>query len=367
MPSTKTRSLARRATMDDVARLADVSKATVSAVLNSTFHVGDTTRERVLGAIAQLNYRAQHAPRGRGRAERRSSLGVVIKEVDNPYYAEVVLGARDVAEEAGYALTVASSEGQHEAERRAVNALRANGIEGIMLTPVLDETADLAHLFDLKRRNVPLVLLERVRGLRASLVDVDNVRASRRATDHLIARGHTRLAHFAGPAYSMHSQERIEGVRLASSSASQIVLTDDDIVTTGAHLADGYRAALRYFGSRPAGERATGVTCYNDLVAIGVFRALRELGLRVPDDVSVVGFDDITLAEYAMVPLTTVRMPKRRMGALAAQMLIQQIESHTVLPPRSEMLESEIVERGSVATISTNGKRNGARRAGAHE
>jgi len=277
-----------------------------------------------------------------------------------------VLGARELAEQYGYTLVVASSEGQHEAERRAVHALRANGIEGLMLTPVLDETADLEHLFDVKRRNIPLVLLERVRGLRASLVDVDNVSASRRAADYLISRGHTRLAHFGGPGYSMHSQERIEGVRLAS-SASQIVLTDDHIVPAGAHLADGYRAAVAYFGGRPAEERATGITCYNDLVALGVCRALAELGLRVPADVSVIGFDDIALAEYATVPLTTVRMPKGRMGALAAQMLIQQIESNTVLPPRAEMLEPELVERASVARLLPNGRpapsrRNGDRR-----
>jgi len=353
--------------MNDVARLADVSKGTVSAVLNSSADVRERTRERVLGAIAKLNYRAHQAPNVRGHVERGPTLGLVIKEVDNPYYAEVVLGARDVAEQSGYTLVVASSEGQHEAERRAVHALRANGIEGIMLTPVLDETADLAHLFDAKRRNIALVLLERVRGLRASLVDVDNVRASRRAADYLIARGHTRLAHFAGPAYSMHSQERIEGVRLASSGAPQIVLTDDDIVVAGAHLADGYRAALAYFGDRRAGERATGVTCYNDLVAIGVYRALAELGLRVPADVSVIGFDDISLAEYATVPLTTIRMPKRRMGALAAQMLIQQIESHTVLPPRGEMLESELIERASVSSLAPrgSGRRSPTRQVGA--
>jgi DNA-binding LacI/PurR family transcriptional regulator len=353
---------ARRATMNDVARLADVSKATVSAVLNSSSDVREETRERVLSAIALLNYRSQHAPIGRRRAEHGPSLGLIIKEVDNPYYAEVVLGAREVAEQAGYTLVVASSEGQHEAERRAVNAFRANGVEGLMLTPVLDETADLAHLFDLKLRNIPLVLLERVRGLRASLVDVDNVGASRRATEHLISRGHTRIAHFAGPAYSMHSQERIEGVRLASSSVKHVVLTDGDIVTAGAHLADGYRAAMSYFAGRRPADRATGVTCYNDLVAVGVYRALAELGLRVPADVSIVGFDDITLAEYLPVPLTTVRMPKGQMGALAAQMLIQQIESHTVLPPRSEMLASELVERASVARRSPNGT---AGRAGA--
>jgi len=349
--------------MDDVARLADVSKGTVSAVLNSSTAVREDTRDRVLSAIAMLNYRAQHAPNGRRHAERGASLGLIIKEVDNPYYAEVILGARDVAEEYGYTLVVASSEGQHEVERRAVHALRGTGIEGLMLTPVLDETADLAHLFDIKRRNIPLVLLERVRGLRASLVDVDNVRASRLAADYLIARGHKRLAHFAGPAYSMHSEERVQGVRLASSGASRVVLKADDIVLAGAHLADGYRAALAYFGARSATTRATGVTCYNDLVAIGVYRALAELGLRVPDDVSVIGFDDISLAEYAAVPLTTIRMPKRRMGALAAQMLIQQIQSHTVLEPRGEMLESQLVERASVATLP-NGQPATRRRAG---
>ena len=354
-PPPKAESTARRATMQDVARLADVSKATVSAVLNSSSDVREHTRERVLSAIALLNYRAQHAPARRDRDKRGSTVGIVIKEVDNPYYAEIVLGARDIAEQSGHMLIVASSEGEHDAECRAVHSLRAKGIDGIMLTPVLDETADLAHLFDLKQRNIPLVLLERVRGLRASLVDVDNVRASRRAADYLIAHGHTRLAHFAGPPYSMHSRERLDGVRLASSAASPILFTENNIVTAGAHLADGYRAAMSYFGKRPPSERATGITCYNDLVAIGVCRALAELGLRVPADVSVIGFDDIALAEYASVPLTTVRMPKRQMGALAASMLIQQIESHTVLPPRAEMLEAEIVERASVARPDDNG------------
>jgi DNA-binding LacI/PurR family transcriptional regulator len=143
--------------------------------------------------------------------------------------------------------------------------------------------------------------------------------------------------------------------RLASSAAPQIVVTENDIVTAGAHLADGYRAAMSYFdGSHPR-NRATGITCYNDLVAIGVCRALADLGLRVPAAVSVIGFDDIALAEYASVPLTTVHMPKRRMGVMAASMLIQQIESHTVLPPRAEMLESEVIERASVARPNEDG------------
>jgi len=261
-----------------------------------------------------------------------------------------VLGARRVAEARGYTLLVASSEGDFETERRAVTLLRTKGVDGLMVTPVLDATADLAHLFDLKRRNFPFVLLEQVLGVQASLVDVENVEASRRATEYLIARGHTRLAHFIGPTYSMHSQERADGARWAC-SASHIALAEEDMVPAGAHLADGYRAGLAYFSGRPPEARATGVTCYNDLVAVGLYRALAELGLRVPDDVSVIGFDDIPLAEYLTVPLTTIRMPKERMGALAAQMLIEHVEAQDVLPPRRATLESELVERASVRTI----------------
>ena len=340
----------KRVTMGDVARLAAVSKATVSAVLNGTGMVKESTRMRVHEAIRRLNYRAGPVLSGYAYTHGPKSLGLVIKEVDNPYYAEIVLGARTVAEENEYTLFVASSEGDYEAERRAVELLRAKGIDGLIVTPVLDELADLTHLFDLKRRNFPFVLLEQVLGVRASLVDVENVDASRRATEYLIAQGHTHLVHFTGPSYSMHSQERADGTRRAC-SASHLLFTDDHVIQAGAHLADGYRAGLAYFSGRSPADRATAVTCYNDLVAVGLYRALAELGLRIPDDVSVIGFDDIPLAEYLTVPLTTVRMPTARMGALAAQMLIQHVEADAVLPPQRATLESELVIRASVRRL----------------
>jgi LacI family transcriptional regulator/LacI family repressor for deo operon, udp, cdd, tsx, nupC, and nupG len=215
---------------------------------------------------------------------------------------------------------------------------------------VLDATADLSHFFELKRRNFPFLLLEEIRGVPASLVDVDNLDASRRAVEYLIAQGHTLIVHFAGPGYSSHSQERVDGVRRAC-SGSRLIFTDDDIVPAGAHLEDGYRAALEFFGARAAGTRPTAVTCYNDLVAIGVCRALAELGLRVPEDVSVVGYDDIPLAEYLPVPLTTVRVPKLRMGQLAAEMLIRQIEAKEMLPPQKVYLDAELVVRGSTRAL----------------
>ncbi|MDB4879379.1 MAG: regulatory protein LacI, partial [Gemmatimonadetes bacterium] len=241
--------------MSDVARQAGVSKATVSAVLNGTAVVTPGTTERVLAAIELLNYRAAPTP-APAKARSGAGLGIVVKELDNPYYAEVVAGVRTVADRHGYSLLVASSEGDYEAERRAVDLLRAKDVDGLIVTPVLHERVDLTHLFELKRRNFPFVLLEEVIGVRASLVDVDNVEAARIAAEHLIALGHTRLVHLAGPAYSMHSRQRADGVRRAC-SASHLVFGDEHVLAAGAHLADGYRTGLAYFGGVPAARRAT--------------------------------------------------------------------------------------------------------------
>lgn len=338
-----------RPTITDVAREAGVSKATVSAVLNDAGAVKESTRARVLEAIARLNYRpSQLAPQDRVHDGR--SLGIIVKEIDNPYYAEVVLGARSCAERNGYSLAVLSSEGDYGAERRAVELLRAKHVDGLIAMPVLDEHADLSHFFDLKRRNFPFVLLEAVRGVPASLVDIDNTDASRRAVEHLIQLGHTRIVHFAGPAYSMHTHERIDGVRRAC-SASRLIFGDDDILPAGAHLEGGYRAGLEFFRAVASERRPTAVTCYNDLVAVGLYRALRELGLRVPDDVSVVGFDDIPLAEYLHVPLTTVRVPTLRMGEIAAEMLVTHVESKTAVPVQKAYLEAQLVVRDSTRAL----------------
>jgi LacI family transcriptional regulator/LacI family repressor for deo operon, udp, cdd, tsx, nupC, and nupG len=336
----------KRATITDVAAYAGVSKATVSAVLNASAVVRGTTRDRVLSAVELLDYRPA-AGAGAAAARRTAhALGLLIKEADNPYYAGIVSGARSVAEARGYTLLVASSEGDYDSERRAVELLHGKEVDGLMVTPVLDARADLSHLFELKRRRYPFVLLEQVRGVPASLVDVDNVQAASAAAAHLIALGHTRLVHFAGPGYSMHTHERIDGVRRACSAAA-VVFTEADVVAAGAGLADGYRAALAYFRGRARGEHATAVTCYNDLVAVGLCRALAELGLRVPDDVSVVGFDDIPLAEYLSTPLTTVRVPQAAMGRLAAELLLAQVEAPAPPPPERHFLDAPLVPRAS--------------------
>ena len=348
------------ASITDVARRAGVSKATVSAVINDSGPVRDSTRDRVQAAIDALKYR--RAP-GAGAAALRQKgrcIALLIKEIDNPYYGEIIAAARAQAQTSGYTLLVVSSEGEYDAERRAVDLLQARDVDGLIVTPVLDEQTDLSHLFELKRRNFPFVLLEEIRGVQASLVDVDNVEGSRLAVAHLIELGHTRIAHFAGPSYSTHSMQRVDGVHRAC-SASRLIFTDEDVVPTGAHLEDGYRCGLDFFRGRPASKRPTAVSCYNDLVALGLCRALGELGLRVPEDVSVVGFDDISLLAYLPLALTTVRIPKAEMGRLATRMLVRQVESNEIVRPRKAFLDAELVVRASTAP-PPGAAPNGARR-----
>lgn len=349
----------KNATIHDVADLAGVSIGTVSAVINRKDTVSKNTRHKVLQAITELNYRPSSAARRRLQPPAEKSIGLVIKEIHNPYFDDIVIGVQEAAKERGYHVLVASSERIYQLEQQLVALLVAKDIEGIIINPLLDNEADLSHLFDLKRHNTPLVLLESIQGLQASMVDVDNVAASKEAVEYLMDLGHERIVHFTGPRYSMHSAERIEGVRRAF-SARHLVFDDHDIVYAGARLEAGYQTGLEFFRERKE-DRPTAVTCYNDLVAIGLIRALRELGLRVPEDVSVIGYDDIDMASYCMVPLTTVRVPKIEMGRCAAEILIQHIEALDAGTIEKVFLQTELIVRASTCALDTaKGKKKGA-------
>lgn len=335
-----------RPTIQDVADKAGVSKATVSAVINDKGTVRESTRVSVLEAIQELNYRPRPAARRRLSTETMRSVGFILREIANPYYAEIITGAESYLRERGYITLVAASEGDFKAEQRIVNLFTRKDVDGILLTPVLDGDTDLSHIFDLKRRNVSFVLLEEIRGLQASLVDVDSVEGAKAAVRHLIELGHTHIIHFAGPEYSLHSQERVDGVRGAFSE-SKLVFSKDLVVPAGDSLENGYRTGLEYFSEISPEDRPTAVTCYNDLVALGLCRALEELGLDVPEDVSVVGYDDLQLLEYlsAASRLTTVHVPKFEVGRTAAEILHHNIEGDRAMTPRKVYLHAELAIR----------------------
>jgi DNA-binding LacI/PurR family transcriptional regulator len=339
-----------RPTIQDVADLAGVSKATVSAVLNDKGTVKESTRADVLGAMRELNYRPQPAARRRLASQGLRSVGFVLREIANPYYSEIITGAESYLRERGYITVIAASEGDFKAEQRIISLFTLKDLDGILLTPVMDNETDLSHIFDLKRRNVRFVLLEEIRGVQANLVDVDNVEGAKSAARHLIELGHVHIVHFAGPEYSLHSEERVDGVRSAYSE-SQLVFSGNLVVRAGDSLEDGYRTGLQYFRQRPPEDRPTAVTCYNDLVALGLCRALDELGLRVPDDVSVVGYDDLQIIHYlaSASRLTSVRVPKFEVGRTAAEILHQEIENAAPAAPRKVYLQAQLVVRESTA------------------
>lgn len=339
-----------KTTIKDVAERAGVSSATVSNVINDKGKVSEGTRRKVLEAIEELNYRPNASAQRRLQKSSRKSIGLIIKELHNPYFADVIIGAQNRANEKGYSTMVSTSEGQRMMEKNVVDLFVEKDVDGIIINPLLDRDADLSHLFDLKRRNIPFVLLERVHGLKSNLVDVDNVQAATEVTNYLLDLGHERIMHFAGPEYSMHSDERIEGFRHAFFE-SELVYSDDFVVRAGAHLEEGYETGMDYFRNRPADERPTAVTCYNDLVAIGLLRALRELDIDVPGEVSVTGFDNVKTCDYAPVPLTTMGVPTREMGASAVDVLIRQIEGSQEHEPEVVNLQAEMTIRSSTAPI----------------
>ena len=335
-----------RPTIGDVAEKAGFSKATVSAVLNDADTVKDSTRRKVNRAIDELNYRPRAAAQNGFQADLNKSIGLIIKESDNPYFADVIAGVRNRGNEEGYTILSASSEGNYDTEQQIVDVFKNKDVDGLVIIPVLDRNADLSYLFDLKRRNFPFVLLEEVKGVQASLVNIDNEEASKMAAQRFLDEGHERIVHFAGPEYSMHSMERVRGMRQAFSESPH-VFSDDLVVQAGAHLSDGYQTGKEYFGELPVEERPTGVICYNDLVAVGLMRALRELEIDVPGEVAVIGCDDIELAQYVSTSLTSIRIPKFEMGYRAVDILIDRVELDQTPAPEKIHLDAELVQRES--------------------
>jgi DNA-binding LacI/PurR family transcriptional regulator len=198
--------------------------------------------------------------------------------------------------------------------------------------------------------NFPFVLLENVKGIQANVVNIDNIKAMKEAMKYLIDNGHSRIVHFAGPKHASHTYERIDGFRRAYSE-SHFAFNSDMIVSTGAHLEDGYKKCLEYFRERGRDDYPSAIVCYNDLVALGVMAALTEMKIRIPDEVSIVGNDDIPFSRYIPLQLTTIRAPMIELGRKAAEILIKNIESPEPLPVTKDVLDAEFVVRKSTKAL----------------
>ena len=314
--------------MRDVARLANVSVATVSAVINGTAVVSAQRAARVKKAMEALDYHADQIARGL-KTGRTGVVGVVIPDITNPFYPEVILGAEEVAGLARYSVILCNANEDPAQEQRQLNALFSHRVDGVLIA-----CSDPAIAVDrLLRRRFPIVCFDRIpEGFRGDAAATDNFAGGYEATRHLIDLGHRRIAILAGRTELSTHSGRLEGFRKAMQEAQIPVL--DEYCRTGRH-ADGDRLPFRPRAAA-AGTPPTAVFCSNNKVLLGFMRALAEAGVACPADISVVGFDDFTWTENFHPPLTMVAQPARELGRQAMHLLLSRIESSQASPMAAE-------------------------------
>jgi DNA-binding LacI/PurR family transcriptional regulator len=342
----------KKVTIEDVAKQAEVSKGTVSAVINAKNTVKPATRDHILKIMKDLNFRPKGMARNLKNGSPDKSIGIIIKDLNYPFYTSIATGAKEYANSKGYAVIITSSENDHECEKKFTHLFSTKDIKGAIIAPLVEGTAEIEHLFKLKMINYPFVLLEDVKGIQANVVAIDNLKAIKKAVKYLIDNGHTKIVHFAGPLHSTHTQERIEGFRHAFSE-SPLVFNKEMIVYVGSRYEDSFNNTMKYFENRERGNFPTAIVCFNDQQALAVLTALKELNIRVPDDISIIGNDDIYYARLYPVPLTTIRAPQQEIGRKAAEILIRNIESPSLLPNERVVLETEFIIRESTKSLNT--------------
>lgn len=309
------------ATIYDVAKKAGVSIATVSRVINNSDTVSERTRQQVEQAIKELNY----APNVIASALTKKStltLGLLIPDVSNPFFSELARGVEDASNDFGFNTIMCNTDYSIEKEATYIGLLKQKSIDGFIISTAY---CDDVNIINLLKEDIPLVLLgrdiENADGYPLDVVGSDNIKGGYIATRHLIELGHKKIACLLGPEEIKVNRERKAGYIKALKEASLKVC--EDIIFHGEFkFESGYNKTFEIFNGS---IKPTAVFAANDLTALGVIRALKALGLSVPNDVSVVGYDNTILAEIAEPPLTTVNQEMRKMGYLATELIIKRI------------------------------------------
>lgn len=333
-------------TISHVARKAGVSESTVSRVLNGTARVAATKRRAVEIAIQQTGFQPNAFARGLATG-RSNAVGVVTQAIDSPFYGEGMRGIERTLQASGYTPIFMSGHWNSDDEERCIRELIQRRVDGLILFAGR-LSADRIAAF---AQQLPIVVTGRTLDVPGVFsLAVDDEHGARLATEHLISLGHRRIAFIAGPHDHPDAQARLSGYRLALESAG--IAVHPALVTPGDFREEGGRIA----GERllAMGEPFTAVVCANDQTAFGLQLALHHGGLRVPDDVSVVGFDDLSTAAYFLPPLTTVRQPVDQMGDLSAQALLMMIDKRD---PAVRAPSVSLVVRESTRKIALAGAR----------
>ncbi|MGI8908965.1 MAG: LacI family DNA-binding transcriptional regulator [Rubrobacteraceae bacterium] len=333
--------------MKDVAERAGVSASTVSHVMNGTRKVSDGAREGVLSAIEELGYRPNLLAKGL-KTRRTFTVGLLISDIQNPFFTSVVRGVEDVALSRGYHLFLCNTDEDPSREDEYITELANKGVDGLI---VASSAPRHNHASRLRAENVPFVFMDReVEGVDADAIRVDNRLGMRLIAEHLTELGHERIAMISGPLDRASGHERYRGLKDALAEPGPGL--DDALVRFGDfRTSSGQEGARELLSLTPP---PTALVTANNQMTLGALLEIRDLGLRIPEDVSVVGFDDAEWASLVSPPLTTLAQPTYELGVRAMRLLLKRIED-----PDGDMerllLEPELVVRESTAPPAGKG------------
>ncbi|MFA5265413.1 MAG: LacI family DNA-binding transcriptional regulator [Opitutaceae bacterium] len=328
-----------RATIKDVAAKAGVSIATVSRVMAGLAGAGAEVRGRVMAAVDELKYQPDLSARGL-RARQRKLIGLVLPDLQNPFFTGLAHGVEDVLCDAGFTLLLGHSDGRAEREKRHFEVFHGEGVAGLVLVPSNAPEADYSAL---AAWNMPLVAVDRApRGLGVDLVNTNNRESSREAVGHFLSLGYRRIALVNGPAGYDVSAERLAGAQeaLVAAGLSPETLS---VVNADFHQEGGLEAMRALLA---AGKPPRAVLIANNLMTLGALQALHERRLRIPEDVAVIGFDDMPWATSLRPPLTAVAQPAEELGRTAAGLLLERLVE-PARPVRQIILRNHLCIRAS--------------------
>lgn len=326
-------------TLDDVAKISGFSKSTVSRALRNDANVNPHTKKKIKEAVQRLGYTPNIVARSL-RSRKTTTIGVIIADICNPFFPSVVRGIEDTARRKGYNIILCNTDEKYEREREALETLLQKRVDGLLIAPVQKKFDDL---LELRRREIPFVLIGRhFEPLETDHVISDDVKGAFMAAEYLIKKGHKKILFINGPSHISSARERVMGYRKAL--VENNINFDAKLLKEGnLKTEDGYRATKKAILSK---LDFTAVFAFSDLVAFGVIKALKEQGYKVPDRIAVVGYDNINFGFSAEQPLTTVHIPKYRLGSEGMRLLYRRIDKK-VNKPQKVILDTKLIIRKS--------------------
>lgn len=328
-------------TSQDVAKQAGVSVATVSRVLNNSPHVSQRVRHKVLSAVEELNYQPNRTAQ-RLRAGRSHVIGLIISDIQNPFFTSVVRGIEDVAYQHGYSLVLCNSDEDPEKEKLYVNVMRSEEVAGVILASASEANPQVD---DLLAYNIPVVAIDReIKDRSIDAVLAANIEGARSAVTHLIGLGHRHIGFIGLPLTRTPGKERHAGY-LRALREHNLPVTPDFIRISDAKQQGGHDSARDLLASQPG---ITALFVANNLMTLGALDAIRARGLRIPDELSIIGFDDMPWASLLQPPLTAIAQPTYELGQRAAELLLARLNARDK-PVTREHLPTTLVVRGSTS------------------